>query len=287
MEFFATNLLNGLSFGMVLFLIASGLSIIIGVMGIINLSHGALYMFGAYVGWTVAKQYGLNFWFAVLSGALAAGLVGLFIERGFLRRLYKQMNEQVLLTFGFVYIITNICLWVWGGVAKVPFWDPALSGSFDLAGLLYPKTRIIVICIGVVLAVFLWWLQDKTRVGAIVRAGMDDKEMVTALGINMGRVSMLIFFLAAFIAGFAGVVGAQLWGVYTYQGLQTLLFALIIIIVGGIGSIQGALTGALLIGVIDAFGKALFPDLAMFTMYIVMIVILIVKPSGLLGRKVQ
>jgi len=286
MEFLATSLLNGLSFGMVLFLIASGLSIIIGLMGIINLSHGALYMFGGYFGWMIAQQLGLNFWLAVFVGGLAAGLVGLFIERAFLRRLYKQMNEQVLLTFGFVYIITNICLWVWGGDAKVPFSDPALSGSFNLAGLLYPKTRIIVIAIGAVLAVLLWWLQDKTRIGAIIRAGMDDREMVTGLGINLDRVSLIIFFLAAFIAGSAGVIGAQLWGVYSYQGLQTLLFALIIIIVGGIGSIQGALAGALTIGIIDAFGRALLPELSMFFMFMVMIIILIAKPSGLLGRKI-
>ncbi len=286
MEFIATNLLNGISFGIVLFLISAGLSIIIGVMGIINLAHGALYMFGAYVGWTIAVQNGLNFWLAVIVGGLAAGLVGLFIERGFLRHLYKQMNEQVLLTFGFVYIITNACLWIWGGQAKVPFTDQALSGSLSLAGLIYPKTRIVVISIGLALAVGLWWLQDKTRIGAVVRAGMDNKEMATGLGINLERISMFVFIFAAFIAGAAGVVGAQLWGVYSYMGLQTLLFALIIIIVGGVGSIQGALTGALLIGVIDAFGKALFPELAMFTMYIVMVVILIVRPSGLLGRKV-
>ena len=286
MEFFVTSLLNGLSFGMILFLIAAGLSIIIGVMGIVNLSHGALYMFGGYFGWMIAQQLGLNFWLAVFIGGLSAGLVGLGIERAFLRRLYKQLNEQVLLTFGFVYIITNICLWVWGGDAKVPFWDPALSGSFNLAGLLYPKTRIIVIAIGAVLAVFLWWLQDKTRVGAIIRAGMDDREMVTGLGINLDRASMLIFFLAAFIAGSAGVIGAQLWGVYSYQGIQTLLFALIVIIVGGIGSIQGALVGALTIGVIDAFGRALLPELSMFFMFMVMIIILIAKPSGLLGRKI-
>jgi len=286
MEFFVTSLLNGLSFGMILFLIAAGLSIIIGVMGIVNLSHGALYMFGGYFGWMIAQQLGLNFWLAVFIGGLSAGLVGLGIERAFLRHLYKQLNEQVLLTFGFVYIITNICLWVWGGDAKVPFSDPALSGSFNLAGLLYPKTRIIVIAIGTVLAVFLWWLQDKTRIGAIIRAGMDDREMVTGLGINLDRVSMLIFFLAAFIAGSAGVIGAQLWGVYSYQGIQTLLFALIIIIVGGIGSIQGALVGALTIGVIDAFGRALLPELSMFFMFMVMIIILIAKPSGLLGRKI-
>lgn len=286
MEFAVTSLLNGISFGMILFLIASGLSIIIGVMGIINLSHGALYMLGGYVGWTIVQRLGFNFWLGAFIGGLAAGLAGLFIERTFLRRLYKLTNEQVLLTFGFVYIITNVCLWVWGGEAKVPFWDPALSGSFTIADFAYPKTRIAVIAIGSAIAVLLWWIQNKTRVGAIVRAGMDDSEMVTGLGINLGRVSMLVFFLGAFIAGFAGVVGAQLWGVYSYQGLQMLLFSLIVIIVGGLGSIQGALAGALIIGIVDAYGRAIFPELSMFIMFIVMVVILVVRPRGILGRKI-
>jgi len=285
-DVFVLNLLHGLSFGMVLFLIAAGMSIVIGIMGIINLAHGALYMFGGYVGWTIAIKYGLNFWLAVLAGGLAAAGVGLIIERGFLRHLYKQLNEQVLLTFGFVYIITNVCLWIWGGGAKMPFTAPELSGNINIAGITYPLARIAIIIIGLFLAVFLWWLQDKTRIGAMVRAGMDNKEMTMGLGINLERITIGVFLLAAFIAGAAGVIGAQLWGAYSHMGLEILLFALIIIIVGGIGSIQGALVGALLIGVIDAFGKALFPQFAMFTMYVAMMIILIVKPSGLIGRKV-
>jgi len=285
-DVFVLNLLHGVSFGMVLFLIAAGMSIVIGIMGIINLAHGALYMFGGYVGWTIAIKYGLNFWLAVLAGGLAAAGVGLFIERGFLRRLYKQLNEQVLLTFGFVYIITNVCLWIWGGGAKMPFTAPELSGNINIAGITYPLARIAIIIIGLLLAVFLWWLQDKTRVGAMVRAGMDDKEMVTGLGINLERITTGVFLLAAFIAGFAGVIGAKVFGVCTVLGIDTLLLALIVIIVGGIGSVQGALVGALIIGVIDTFGRSLFPQFAMFTMYVVMMIILIVKPSGLIGRKV-
>jgi branched-chain amino acid transport system permease protein len=286
MEVFARNLLNGISFGMVLFLAGSGLSVVMGVMGITNLAHGALYMLGGYVGWTVAIHYGMNFWLAVFIGGLVSGLIGLTIERIFLRHLYKQPNEQVLLTFGFVYIITNLCIWIWGGRPRMQFTSPALSGLLDIFGMPYPITRLVIIAIGLIIAIVLWWLQDRTRIGAIIRAGMDDKEMTMGLGINLERVSMLVFFLAAFVAGVAGVVGAQLMGVHSILGLDILLVALIVVIVGGMGSVQGSLSGGILIGLIDTFGKSLFPQLAMFTMYLAMVAILLLKPSGILGRRV-
>ncbi len=286
MEVFGRNLLNGISFGMVLFLAGSGLSVVMGVMGITNLAHGALYMLGGYVGWTVAIHYGMNFWLAVFAGGLVSGLIGLTIERIFLRHLYKQPNEQVLLTFGFVYIITNLCIWIWGGRPRMQFSSPALSGLLNILGMPYPITRLVIIGVGLIVAIVLWWLQDRTRIGAIIRAGMDDKEMTMGLGINLDKVSMLVFFLAAFVAGVAGVVGAQLMGVHSILGIDILLVALIVVIVGGMGSVQGALSGGILIGLIDTFGKSLFPQFAMFTMYLAMVVILLAKPSGILGRRV-
>lgn len=286
MDWFVINLLNGVSYGMVLFLIAAGMSIVLGAMGITNLAHGAIYMVGAYVGWTVAVKGGATFGVGLLAGGLSAGLVGLAIERGLLRRLYKQPNEQVLLTFGFVYILTNLCLWIWGGWPRMPFTAKFLTGSFEIMGRAYPKARVAVIAVGFILAIGLWWVQDRTRMGAIVRAGMDDKETTMGLGINLDRAFSVIFFISSFIAGAAGVIGAQLLGVRTSLGLEVLLLALIVIIVGGVGSIQGALLGGILIGVIDNFGKAVFPQFAMFTMYLTMIVVLIVRPTGLLGRKV-
>ena len=286
MEQFIINLLNGLSYGMVLFMIASGMSVVMGAMNIINLAHGVLYMIGGYVGWTIAVKFGAPFVLGLLAGGLAAGFTGLMLERGFLRHLYKQPNEQILLTFGFVYILTNLSLWVWGGWPRMPFTAKFLSGSFEILGRAYPKARMATIIIGLVMAIVLWWLQDKTRVGSMVRAGMDNKEMAMGLGINMERVFALVFFVASFIAGLAGVLGAQLLGVYNALGLEILLLALIVVIVGGVGSVQGALLGGILIGVIDAFGRALFPKLAMFTMYFTMIIILLVRPSGLLGRRV-
>jgi branched-chain amino acid transport system permease protein len=286
MDWVILNLLNGISYGMVLFLIASGLSIVLGAMGIVNLAHGALYMVGAYVGWTVAVKWGAGYGLGLLAGGICAGMVGLGIERGLLHRLYKQANEQVLLTFGFIYILSNLCLWIWGGLPRVPFTANFLRGSLHLFGIAYPKPRLAVIVIGLMLATGLWWLQDRTRMGAIVRAGMDDKETTMGLGINLERAFALIFFISSLIAGLAGVIGAHLLGVNTTLGLDVLLLALIVIIVGGVGSIQGSLLGGILIGVIDTFGKALFPELAMFTMYLTMIVVLMVRPAGLLGRRI-
>lgn len=284
-DFLVLNLLNGISYGMILFLLASGISLIYGVMGILNLAHGALYMVGAYVGWSIAIQYGMNFWLAVLMGGLAAGLVGLFLERVFFRRLYKQLTEQVLITFGFIYILTNLCIWIWTAEFRAPFTAPILAGSFKIGGLTYPIARVGVIFIGLILAIFLWWLIDKTRVGAIVRAGMDDQEMTMALGINIPLVSTAVFSLGTFIAGFAGVIGAQLLGVNPTLGIDVFQISMVVLVVGGLGSVQGALLGALLIGSVDAFGKALFPVLAMFFVYLAMIVVLAVRPRGLLGRR--
>jgi branched-chain amino acid transport system permease protein len=284
MTWFISNILNGLSYGIIMFLIASGMSIVMGAMGIINLAHGALYMVGAYIGWTVAVKLGFTFLPGLLAGGLAAGLVGLIIERGFLRYLYKQLNEQVLLTFGFVYILTNLVLWIYTGWPKMPYTAKVLSGSFKLFDQTYPISRVTIIIVGLVIAALLWWIQEKTRVGAMVRAGMDDKEMTMALGINLERVFTAVFFGASFTAGVAGVLGAQLMGAYTTMGMEVLLLAMIVIIVGGVGSVQGALLGGVIIGLVDAFGRALFPEMAMFTMYLAMVVVLAIKPSGLIGR---
>jgi branched-chain amino acid transport system permease protein len=283
---FIVNLFNGVTIGMVYFLIAAGMSIVLGVMGITNLAHGAIFMIGAYVGWTIAVQFHLNFYLALIVGGVAAGIVGSIIERGLLRVLYRKANEQVLVTFGFVLILGNLVLWIWGGRFRMQFTAPALMGSVEVGGLSFAKTRIFTLVVGLVLAVILWWLQDRTRVGAMVRAGMDDKEMTMGLGINLPVVSALVFFVASFLAGFAGVMGSSIIGPNPGMGLDILLLALIVTIVGGIGSIQGALLGGVVIGVLDTFGKVLFPQYGLFTMYLAMVIILLIRPKGLLGRRI-
>jgi branched-chain amino acid transport system permease protein len=286
MGIFVICFLNGISFGCILFLLASGLSLILGLMGILNLAHGALYLVGAYIGWTVAVHLGFSFWIAAVSAGCASGVLGLLIERGFLRYLNRRPNEQVLLTIGFVYIISNVCLWIWGSIAKSPFTAKSLSGAFMVVGWPYPFSRVVIIIVGLCVAFGLWWLQDKTRIGAMVRAGMDDRDMTKGLGINLEFIAAALFFVGAFLAGFAGVIGAQLMGANLDLGLDILLLALIVVIIGGMGSVPGSLIGALMIGLVDAFGKILFPDLAMFTLYFLMVIVLVIKPTGLLGRKV-
>ena len=285
MDAILLHLINGVAFGMLLFLLASGLSVMLGLMGIINLAHGALFMIGAFIGWSVLVQWKLNFGLAVLSSGLGAGIIGLVLERVFLRRLYKQPNEQVLLTLGFIYIFTNLTIWIWGPRPRIPFTAPFLSVSISIGGLSYPLSRFLIILVGIVLAVGLWWLQDKTRAGAIIRAGMDNKEMTTGLGINLDLVSTLVFFVTAFIAGVAGIIGASVLGANTTNIFDILLLALVVVIIGGVGSIQGTLVGSMMIGLIDNFGKAMFPQFALFTIYLAMVIVLVIRPTGLLGRR--
>lgn len=292
MDVILLNFLIGISFGCILFLLGTGLSLTMGLMRIVNLSHGALYMVGGYTGLAVAKLtenlVGRNLCFVlgILAGGICAGLLGLILETGFLRRLYKRELDQVLLTIGFVYILTNLVQWVWGPVPQSGVVPSILSGSIPLGGVTFPVFRLAIIAFGLVAAAGLWLFQERTRIGAIVRAGMDNKEMAMALGINLKMVFTGVFALGAFIAGFCGLIGAPLLGINLGIGWDALLLAMIVVIVGGTGSVQGALVGGLVIGLIDAYGKAFFPELAYFTMYIVLIIILLFRPSGLMGRKI-
>ena len=285
MQSLAINFLNGIAFGAVLFCLSTGFSLIMGMMGILNLAHGTIYMIGAYLGWTVAVKYGLNFGLAIVAGGLAGGLLGFVLQQGFLRHLHKQINEQVLLTAGFIFILTNLAQWIFGPIPRAPFTPPFLSGSLPILGMVYPIFRFAIIVVGIILYIGFWWLVDKTRMGSIVRAGMDDKEMTMGLGINLELVTAAVFFFGTSITGIAGVIGAQLLGADLQLPLTILKYAMVVVVVGGVGSIHGAFLGSMLIGLIDTFGRALFPQLAMFTIFLAMIVILLFRPIGLLGRK--
>lgn len=283
MELLTINLLNGVSFGMILFLLAMGLSITLGVMGILNLAHGSLFMIGGFIGVSVAHSGG-NFWVAVIAGSMGAAVAGLIIERLFLGRLYKQLDNQVLLTLGLVYIIGNLALWIYGGRVQIFDPPPILNWKMAVGRYTFPFYRMFLIGLGAIAFIVLWWLIEKTRIGAIVRAGMDSKEMTMGLGINYPLTCSAVFTLGACVGGFAGSVATPFIGVVQSMSLDILLYALIVVVVGGPGSVLGTLMGSLIIGVVDAFGKAFFPDLAMFTMYLVLIIMLLVKPAGILGR---
>lgn len=283
METILLNLVNSASFGSILFLLALGLSLIYGVMGILNLAHGALYMAGAYIGIAIHRRTG-SYPLALIGGGAGVGLIGLALEVGFIRRLYGRTLDQILLTFGFVYIITNVIQWIWGSVPRMMNPPAMFSGSISIMDSFFPTYRLFLLGIGLLMGVFLWWFQERTLVGAIVRAGMDDREMASGLGVNLNWVYVGVFVLGALMAGFAGSVGAPVLGAYLDLGWQIMFLGFVVVVVGGVGSVQGALLGAMLIGVIDTMGKAYFPDFAMFTMYLVMVVILMVRPAGLLPR---
>lgn len=284
-EFLLLNFLNGIVFAFVLFTISTGFSLILGMMGILNLAHGAIYMIGAYLGYTVAVEYNLNFGLAILVGGMGGGLIGLGLYQGFLRHLHRQVNEQVLLTAGFLFIVNNSVQWIFGAVPRLPYTPPFVSGSFKMLGMTYPFFRISIIVVGIILYFVFWWLVHHTRIGAIVRAGMDNREMTIGLGINLGLVTGLVFFFGTFITGIAGVVGIQLLGADLELSMNVLKYALVVVVVGGVGSIHGALMGSIIIALIDTFGRVLFPEFAMFTIFLAMIIILIIRPVGLLGRK--
>jgi branched-chain amino acid transport system permease protein len=283
MDLLTINLLNGVSFGMILFLLAMGLSITLGVMGILNLAHGALFMIGGFIALSTINTGG-HFWLAIVLGSIAAGVVGLIIERLFLARLYQQLDNQVLLTLGLVYIFGNIALWIYGGRVQIFDPPPILNWKIAIGNYAFPFYRVFLTGIGAVSFIGLWWLIERTRIGAIVRAGMDNKEMTMGLGVNYGLTCSAVFALGAFVGGFAGSLATPIIGVVQSIALDILLYALIVVVVGGPGSVLGTLIGALIIGIVDAFGKAFFPDLAMFTMYLVLIIMLLVKPTGILGR---
>jgi len=280
------NFLLGVSFGFILFLLGAGLSITMGLMRIVNLAHGALYMVGGYVGLSVAKLTG-SFILGVLSGGIISALIGLLMEMGFLRGLYRREMNQVLLTIGFIYILTNLTQWIWGPIPLSGVIPPFLAGSVPMGRISFPLFRLAIIVFGLVAAVVLWLFQEKTRVGAIIRAGMDNREITMGLGVNLSIVFTGVFAFGAFVAGFCGLIGAPSLGINLSVGWEALLLGMIVVIVGGIGSIQGAMVGGLIIGLVDAYGKAFFPDLAHFSIYLVLIIILLFRPSGLMGRKLR
>jgi len=279
------HVLNGLSLGTILFLLGTGMTLSLGVMGVLNLSHGALYMVGAYVGWWVAIRSGLSYSLALVAAAVCAGVIGYLIWLGLLRHLQGRLLEQSLLTLGLVHILVNGSMWIWGSRALGPYGPASLSGTVVIMEVTYPVFRLVTIPIGIVLAVLLWWFQEKTLAGAMIRAGVDDREVATGLGINLPVVAALVFVGSAMLAGSTGVLGAQLFGANSRLGLDTLLLALIVTVIGGVGSIQGAFLGAILVGLVDSFGKGYFPDFAVFTMYALMVLILLFRPAGLLGRQ--
>ena len=298
-ELLLVQALNGLQFGILLFLVAAGLTLVFGVMDFINLAHGVQYMLGAYLGASFATATG-SFWLGLLLALPAALLVGLLLEWLVYRHLYDRDHlQQVLATFGVILVLNEGVRVIWGTAPlQVPV--PALlSGGVELMpGLRYPVYRLAILVAGVATAALLWVLVERTRAGALVRAGATNALMVAALGVDIRRLFMLVFGFGAMLAGFAGVMAAPILSVEPGMGDALLILAFVVIVIGGIGSVRGAFLAALLVGLIETLGRSLMPDLmrlfldpssarqvgaalASMLIYIAMAAILAVRPQGL------
>ena len=282
--FWVVQTLNGISFGMLLFLLAAGLSLIYGLMKILNLTHGSFYLWGGYVGLLVVRATG-NLFLAVIASGLAIALIGALMERFLLRRLYHQELPQTLLTFGFLFIFSDLGIFIWGGNPQTMPRPAMLSQSVQLGDFFYPSYRLFIIVFGLLVAGLLWWIQEGTRVGAMLRAGVDDEEIARALGINVSLLFTLVFALGAFLAALGGTMGGPVMGVYPGADFDVMLLGFVVIIIGGLGSLRGALVGGLIVGLLDNFGKVFFPEFALFTIFAPMALILAVRPLGLFGQQ--
>jgi branched-chain amino acid transport system permease protein len=282
-EFWISQAFNGLSYGALLFLLASGLSLIFGVMRIVNLAHGSYFMLGGYVGLSIVWRTG-SYVLALVGGALALALIGIGMQRVFLSRLPGQTLGQVLMTIGFALIFQDLALLIWGGDPySIPV-PPPLQGVIAVGALRFPRYRIFIVVVAVVVGALLWLALDRTRAGAMIRAAVDDAEMAAGVGINVPRVSLAVFALGAALAALGGVIGGGFLGVYPGADFEVLPYAFVVVIVGGLGSLPGAMVGSLLVGLLDNFGKALFPELSYFTLFAPMALILALRPTGLFGR---
>lgn len=282
--------LNGLYFAALLFLTSLGLNIILGVMGILNLAHGSLYAIGAFMAaWTViqivTKAPAPLLYVCLLSGFLLAGIVGWIMERTLIRAMYKRTLEyQLLLTFGALLLLEDLIKMVWGGqalYASAPF---DLLGKVDIMGSVYPAYFLLVIAITSCVGFLIWLFMGKTRLGIMLRAISLDREMATGLGLNISRLSTLAFVLGSGLAGLAGALVIPTTPALLGIGMEPLIFAFIVVVVGGLGSLKGALVGALLVGLTRSFGIAIFPEIELPLLFLIAGIILVAKPQGLFGR---
>lgn len=275
--------LNGISFGALLFILAVGLSLIFGMMDVVNLAHGAFYMLGAYVALQLVQLTG-QFWVAALAAPLVLAALGLLIEPLLLRRLRGRHLDQVLLTIGVSLVIVDLIGLFWGREVRTLPYPPGFDGSIAIGGSAYPVYRLFVIGFAILLASVLYYVHRRTAIGAVIRAGVDDAPMLSALGVDTDRLFTLTFAVGAGLAGLAGVMAAPAFGVQPGMDVDALIYSLIVIVVGGLGTLNGAGAGALLVGPADTFGKVLIPEFALALIFAIMAVVLLGRPSGLFGR---
>lgn len=277
--------INGISLGALLFLLASGFTLTFGLMRVVTMAYGAYYLLGGYVGYTVARATG-SFALAVLAGGFAIVILGYLVDRFLIRPIGGNHLAQVLLTVGVAFVVGEACLAIWGGDSLKVAVPPFLRGPVELpGGLVYPKYRFVLILFGIAMAVSLWLLYRKTQIGAVVRAGVDDREMVNGIGINVDLLFVLVSALASFFAGVAGVVGGAFLSLSPGAEWDILVLALVVVIIGGLGSLEGAILGSLIVGLLDAYGRWLLPEFSYFVLFGPMAVLLLFRVTGIFGRE--
>ena len=289
MNFWILLTVNSITFGGLLFLLSAGFSLIFGLMRIPNLTHGSLFMLGAYVGATFIIGFiGLkfDFWIAAILAALVVAAFGALCERLLLRRLPGDQLAQVLVTLGISFMVADFCLMLWGGDPLNVATPNGLGGFVRAGPLAFPLYRLAIIIIAVIFAGALWYLLDRTRLGAMIRAGVDDPDMARVVGIRVSQLFTLVFALGAGLAGFAGIIGGPILSVYPGLDQDMLPLALVVVILGGSGSLLGSFVGSLVVGFIYNFGQALLPELAYFVLFLPMLLVLLLRPQGLFGRHV-
>jgi branched-chain amino acid transport system permease protein len=277
------QLLNGATFAALLFVVASGFTLIFGLMRIVNLAHGALYLFGGYLGLTVANFTG-NFFLGAIGAAIGIALTGFIIDFGLLRFVRGVELRQVLLTLGVAFVLNDLSLVLWGGDTfsiQVPAF---LDGPAEFGNMTYPIYRLFVLLVGVVIFISLSLLITKTRLGALIRAGVDDAETVSAMGVDIRRVFIYTFMLGSALAGLGGVMGGAFLTLYPTADSEILVYSLAVVIIGGRGSLIGAAVGSLLVGMLSTFGQVWFPELAYFAIFGPMAILLAFRPLGLFGK---
>jgi branched-chain amino acid transport system permease protein len=293
------QLLNGLQFGLMLFLIAAGLTLVFGIMDVLNLAHGSLYMIGAYVAASAAQASG-SFWFALVAAVIVTGAVGLVLEVTLMRQLYRRDHlAQVLATFAVILIADDTVKLIWGPAPIMLSAPAALAGPVEiLPGVLYPSYRLLILGVGLALALALYFFVTQTRTGMLVRAGSSNRDMARLMGVRVDRLFAIIFVLGAMLSAIAGALLGPLLAVEIGMGENILILALVVIVIGGIGSIRGAFVGAVLVGVVDTAGRAFLPDLlnrflatavaaqlgpalAAIAIYVLMAAVLFFRPQGL------
>ncbi len=288
LSFIIMQFLSGLTTATLLFLVASGLTLIFGVGNVFNFAHGSFYMIGAYLAFQSVSAWHTNFWMAIVVAALGAGILGMLAESLFLRRIYGRAEEggfQILLTYSFILVIDDLVKLVWGTEYKSLQRPSGFSGSFEIAGLTIPSYNVAIIVIGLIVVILAWLILTRTRAGRIARAAAIDREMLSSMGVNVPLTMTLVFGIATAMGGFAGVLAAPLRSVTPGAGTEMIIDSLIVVVIGGMGNFWGAWLGALILGEVNAFGVAIVPEWACLFNYLVMVLTLVFKPEGLFAAR--